>query len=144
MVKYMQLFIRSDSLRLWQDFFSLMQRMLRIIQRHFIKSGYFVSLCDTSNTLHWSDFTPTCDPVTELDLITELDIFTHLRKLSKEHLLWVWHANRGRVLLRTSGANPLLDIHVFYCWNQPLLNLFVFRAASVLFFYFICMRTVTS
>ena len=30
-----------------------------------------------------------------------------------EHMQRVWHANRGRLLLRTPGAVPLWDLHVF-------------------------------
>ena len=35
----------------------------------------------------------------------------------------VRHANRGRLLLRTPGPVPLLDLHVFSCRDQSLLNL---------------------
>ena len=39
----------------------------------------------------------------------------------------MWHADRGRLLLRTPGPVPLWDLRVFYCWDQSLLNLSCFR-----------------
>ena len=40
-------------------------------------------------------------------------LFTLLREVSIEHLQRVWHANRGRLLLRTPGPVPLWDLQVF-------------------------------
>ena len=39
----------------------------------------------------------------------------------------VWHANRGRLLLRTPGPVPFWDLHVFNCRDQSLLNLSCLR-----------------
>ena len=43
------------------------------------------------------------------------------------HMQRVRHANRGRLLLRTSGPVPLWDLHVFLCRDQSLLNLSCLR-----------------
>ena len=47
--------------------------------------------------------------------------------VSIEHLQRERRANRGRLLLRTPGPVPLLDLQVFKCWDQSLLNLSFFR-----------------
>ena len=31
---------------------------------------------------------------------------------------WVWHADRGRLLLRTPGPLPLWDLQMFFCWDN--------------------------
>ena len=50
------------------------------------------------------------DHITDLDLITEFDLLFYLmRKISVEQR--VRHANRERLLLRTPGPVPLLDLH---------------------------------
>ena len=43
------------------------------------------------------------------------------------HVQRVWHADRGRLLLRTPGPVPLWDLHVFLCRDQSLLNLSCLR-----------------
>ena len=53
--------------------------------------------------------------------------FSLLREVSIEHLQRVRHANRGCLLLLTTWPVLLWDLHVFYCWNQNLLNLSCFR-----------------
>ena len=42
----------------------------------------------------------------------------------------MWHAIRGRLLLRTPGHVPLWDLQVFLSWDQSLLNLSCFRTLS--------------
>ena len=39
--------------------------------------------------------------------------FYLIAEVSIEHLQRVWHANRGRLLLLTSGPVPLWDLQVF-------------------------------
>ena len=61
----------------------------------------------------------------------------HKILVSLEHLQRVWHADRGRVLLRTPGPVPLWDLQVFYCWDpiSPKLVLFPdFWVSNVLLF----------
>ena len=65
-----------------------------------------------SDTLHWSGITPIFDPITDLDLIAEFGFLTNC-EVSVEHLQWVRHANRGRLLLQTPGPIPLWDLQVF-------------------------------
>ena len=49
--------------------------------------------------------------------LTEYDIHRYLPyrlgEVSTEYMQRVWHANRGRWLLRTPGPVPLWDLHVF-------------------------------
>ena len=44
-----------------------------------------------------------------------------------EYLQLVWHADRGRLLLRTPGPVQHWDLQVLSCWEQSLLNLSCFR-----------------
>ena len=39
-------------------------------------------------------------------------LFTLLQEVSIDHLQWVWHVKWRRLLLRTPGPVPLLDLHV--------------------------------
>ena len=59
-----------------------------------------------NNTLNWSDITPICELITELDFITKFDLLPNFggfhRTLQRVRL-----ANRGRLLLRTPGPVPL-------------------------------------
>ena len=66
-----------------------------------------------SDTLHWSGITPIFDHIADLDLITKFDLLLNWREVSIEHLQRVRHANKGRLLLRTPGPVPLLDLQVF-------------------------------
>ena len=38
-----------------------------------------------SDTLNWSDITPICEFITELDLITDFDLLAKFREVSIEH-----------------------------------------------------------
>ena len=38
-----------------------------------------------SDTLKWSDITPICERIIELDLITDFDLITKFREVSIEH-----------------------------------------------------------
>ena len=44
-----------------------------------------------------------------------------------EHLRRVWHADRGRLLLRTPGPVPLGLAYVLLVETNPLLNLLFYR-----------------
>ena len=82
----------------------------------------FVLLVETSDILYRLDIIPLCDIIAGLNIIIQnLTIYQIL--VSIEHLQQVWHANRGRLLLRTPGPVPLWDLHVFQCRDQSLLNL---------------------
>ena len=83
----------------------------------------FWSLTIYSDTLHRSDITLTRDLVPELDLVTEFDLFTEFREVSIEHLQRVWHADRGRLLLRTPGPVPFGTCSVLLL--RPILPKFV-------------------
>ena len=41
-----------------------------------------------SDTLNWSDITPTCELITELDLNTEFDLITNFQEISIEQCNW--------------------------------------------------------
>ena len=44
---------------------------------------YYMTFWDMaiySDTLNWSDITPICEPITELDLIIDFDLITKFRK----------------------------------------------------------------
>ena len=72
----------------------------------------FVLLVETSDILYRLDILPLCDIIAGLNIIIQnLTIYQIL--VSIEHLQQVWHANRGRLLLRTPGPVPLWDLHVF-------------------------------
>ena len=79
-----------------------------------------------SDTLHWSDISqiwscnwsgPYC----------RIFVFTYLCEVTIEHLQWVRHDNRGRLLLWTPGPVPFWDLYVLKYWDLSLLNLFCFR-----------------
>ena len=55
-------------------------------------------------------------------LYTELDRITEFWVLSIEHLWRVWHADRGRLLLRTPGPVPLGLAYVLLVETNPFLN----------------------
>ena len=44
--------------------------------------------------------------------------FTEVWEISTEHLWRVWHADRGRLLLRTPGPVPFATCICSTCWNQ--------------------------
>ena len=71
----------------------------------------FVLLVETSDILYRLDI-PVCDIITGSNIII-LKVTFHQILVSIEHLQRVWHANRGRLLLRTPGPVPLWDLHVF-------------------------------
>ena len=86
----------------------------------------FVLLVETSDILYRLDIIPVCDIITGLNIIIQNLTFYQIF-VSVDHLQRVWHANRGRLLLRTPGPVPLWDLHVFLCRDQSLLNLSCLR-----------------
>ena len=83
----------------------------------------FVLLVETRDTLFRLDIIPVCD----LTGLTLLNLTFYKILVSIEHLQRVWHAYRGRLLLRTPGPVPLWDLHVFQCRDQSLLYLSCLR-----------------
>ena len=65
----------------------------------------FVFVHQTETTL------PTCDAYRIWPIYRNLHY--RIGKVSTEYLQRVWHASRGRWLLRTPGPVPLWDLHVF-------------------------------
>ena len=66
----------------------------------------FLDMIIYSDTLYWWDISLNRDLVTELDLITIFDVITSFWEVSMGHLQRMRLANRGRLLLRTSGPVP--------------------------------------
>ena len=60
-----------------------------------------------NDTLNWSDITPICELITELDIINDLTLLPNFGGLSGT-LQRVRLANRGRLLLRTPGPVPFV------------------------------------
>ena len=83
----------------------------------------FVLLVGTSDTLNRLDILPVCGIITGLNILLTF----HQIVVSIGHLQQVWHADRGRLLLRTPGPVPLWDLQMFFCWDQCLQNLSCFR-----------------
>ena len=71
----------------------------------------FVLLVETSDALYRWDIILVCDNITVLDILLNLKF--HQILVSIEHLQRVWHADRGRLLLRTPGPVPLWDLQMF-------------------------------
>ena len=85
---------------------------------------YEVSLSQMLNDILWPDHMQWQHP-TDQTLFRRP--FTEFWVDSIEHLQRVWHADRGRLLLRAPGPVPLWDLHVFKCRDQSLLNLSCLR-----------------
>ena len=71
--------------------------------------------------------TPTYDLVTKLGLITEFNIFIKLHEVFIEHLQWMGHAKRGRLLLRTPGLVTFGTCIWSNIETEPLQNFSYFR-----------------
>ena len=72
--------------------------------------GFAYVLHVETSDLNQSDIAPVCDVLPDLCL---QDFTIYQIKVSIEHMQQVWHANRGRLLLRTPGPVSLWDLHVF-------------------------------
>ena len=84
----------------------------------------FVLLVDTSDTMYRLDIKPVCDIITELNILLNLTFYQIL--VSIEHLQRVWHADSGRLLLRTPGPVPLGLAYVLLVETNPFPNLSLF------------------
>ena len=87
-----------------------------------------------NDTLNWSDITPICELISELDFITDFGGFH--RTLQRVRL-----ANRGRLLLRTPGPVPfgtrfVLMLRPFFPKLVMSTYLLSFEHPSVLLFFF--------
>ena len=80
-----------------------------------------VAWSNTMTTPHRSDFIQICDLFTELDLLPNHEVsIGNWRRL--------WHADRGRLLLRTSGPVPFWTCICSSCCDQSF-----FRACRYIF-----------
>ena len=102
---------------------------------------YEVSLSQMLNDILWPDHIQ-WQPPTDQTLYRARP-FTEFWVVSIEHLRRVWHADRGRLLLRTPGPVPLGLAYVLLVETNPFPNLslfyqtMLFEYPSVLFrFYF--------
>ena len=82
----------------------------------------FVLLVETSDTLYRLDIIPVCDIITGLNILLTF----HQIVVSIGHLKRVWHADRGRLLLRTPGPVPLGLAYVLLVETNPFPNLSLF------------------
>ena len=85
----------------------------------------FVLLVETSDILYRLDIIPVCDIITGPNIIIQNLTFYQIL-FSIEHLQRVWHANRGRLLLRTPGTVPLGLAYVLLVETNPFPNLSLF------------------
>ena len=93
----------------------------------------FWDMSISNDTLNWSDITPICELITELDFITD---FTLLPNLGGFHrtLQRVRLANRGRLLLRTPGHVPFgtcicSNVEPILSWTCHVYGPFEFRTS---------------
>ena len=77
---------------------------------------YEVSLSQMLNEIPWPDHIQ-WQPPTDLTLYRTRP-FTEFWVVSIEHLRGVWHADRGRLLLRTPGPIPFGTCICSTCWDQ--------------------------
>ena len=119
------------------------------ISSNIMKSPYpkcymtFWDMTIYNDTLNWSDITPICEIITELDFITDLTLLPNFggfhRTLKRVRL-----ANRGRLLLRTPGPVPLgtcIMLRPFFPELVMSTDLLSLEHPSVLLF---CFRQTTS
>ena len=85
---------------------------------------YEVSLSQMLNDILWSDHIQ-WQPPTDQTLYRTRP-FTEFWVVSIEHLRRVWHADRGRLLLRTPGPVPLGLAYVLLVETNPFPNLLLF------------------
>ena len=91
-----------------------------------------------NDTLNWSDITPICELITELDFITDFDLFTYFGGFHKT-LQRVRLANRGRLLLWTPGPVPFgtcicSNVETILSWIVMCTDLLSIEHPSVLLF----------
>ena len=86
-----------------------------------------------NDTLNWSDITPICELITELDFITDFELINNFGGFHRT-LQQVWLSNRGRLLLRTPGPVPFGTCICFYVetilsWTSHAYGPFEFRTS---------------
>ena len=84
---------------------------------------YKVSLSQMLNDILWPDHIQWQPPTDQTCYRTRP--FTELLVVSIEHLQGVWHAGRGRLLLRTPGPVPFGTRICSTCWDQSFSQLVV-------------------
>ena len=115
------------------------QRIFSVFLKN-LSSEYIVSCYMTfwdmtiyNGTPNWSDISPICELITELDLSTDFDLVTNFRDRALQR---VRLANRGRLLLQTPGPVPFVTCicfnvdfwpcHVFGLWISNIPRYFYF------------------
>ena len=101
-------------------------------------------LVNYGRIFNWSDITPICELITEVDFNTDFDLITDFGGFHRT-LQRVWLANRGRLLLRTPGPVPNSHLGLaFVPMLRPFFpelvistDLLSFEHPSVLLFCFI-------
>ena len=86
-----------------------------------------------NDTLNWSDIIPMCELITELDFITDFDLIAIFWGFNRT-LQRVRLANRGSLLLRTSGPVPFgtcicSNVETILSWTCHVYGPFDFRAS---------------
>ena len=86
-----------------------------------------------NDTLNWSDITPICEFITELDFNTDFDLITEFGGFDRT-LQRVRLANRARLLLRTPGPVPLgtcicSNVETIRSWTCHAYGPFEFRTS---------------
>ena len=93
----------------------------------------FWDLTIYNDTLNWSDITPICEFITELDFNTDFDLIPNFggfhRTLQRVRL-----ANRGRLLLQTPGPVPFgtcicSNVKTILSWTCHVYGPFEFRTS---------------
>ena len=92
-----------------------------------------------NDTLNWSDITPICELITELDFNTDFDLITEVWRFPKN--IATGAASQRRTLTPPdTWSCPIWDLHLFSCWDHSFLNLSYLRTFWVsnipLYFYF--------
>ena len=80
----------------------------------------FVLLVETSDIEYRLDIIPVCDIITRFNILLNLTYRQIL--VSIEHLQRVWHADMGRLLLRTPGPVPLGLAYIQLVETNPFPN----------------------
>ena len=107
---------RTSLFNFWNYFFYVKESLKSSLRKFYGRYGdlikqYKVSLTQMLNDILWTDHIQWQTPTDQTLYRTRL--FTEFWVVSIEHLRRVWHADRGRLLLRTPGPVPL-GLHMFY------------------------------
>ena len=89
-----------------------------------------------SDTLYWSDNTPLVACYRTWPY-KQVWLFTLFQDISTEHLQWMWHADRGRLFLRTLRPVPLSYVETYLSKSCLVSRSLCFERHSVLLFYFV-------